>query len=101
MVPENPVFGDRIEQPRRRVAISAPHRARYLRSERCRQEKTPPGGVQVFKEETPMTGNERLSNHHPLPTPESASGAFSQSVLPFRHNPVTGQPRHRIVQAPP
>jgi hypothetical protein len=48
-----------------------------------------------------MTGNERLSNHHLLPTPESASGAFSQSVLPFRHNPVTGQPRHRIVQARP
>jgi hypothetical protein len=37
-----------------------------------------------------MTGNERLTNHHLLPTPESASGAFSQSVLPFRHNPSRG-----------
>ncbi len=42
-----------------------------------------------------MTGNERLSNQNLLPTPESASGAFSQSVLPFRYSPVTGQPRHQ------
>ena len=37
-----------------------------------------------------MTGNERLSNHHLLPTPESASGAFSLSVLPLRYSQSRG-----------
>jgi hypothetical protein len=48
-----------------------------------------------------MTGNETLSNHHLLPTPELASGRILPKCVAFPPQPVTGQPQHRIVQARP
>jgi hypothetical protein len=77
MVPENPMLSDRVDAVRLAV-MSSTFRA-WLRLQGARQtRKNPAGRGSSLKEETPMTGNERLSNHHRLPTPKPASCAFSQ-----------------------
>src|SRR3981081_2945818 len=84
MVPENPMLSDRVDAVRP-AGMSSTFRA-WLRLQGARQtRKNTAGRGSSLKEETPMTGNERLSNHHRLPTPSQRPAHSPKEVLPLSH----------------